>query len=245
LFVSLKEIGKLYFRVTTGVAFGLILLALLSSPFSWNIFDTNDHLSSLQRMSYLLLASCLLLTIAYNVILPRLSGQVLWAIFLFGIAGVLTHAFAGQGSTILPSWLIAFNAASSTLMLGSVLGAMITGHWYLVQHKLSLAPLKITTKMYIISVALRCLVVASAIIFGGVALPSAGVFAEFDFRGYIFIGRVAVGLIIPLIFGFMTWSAVKIGSTQSATGILYATVVLVLLGETFAGFLYLMTGIPL
>ena len=43
--------------------------------------------------------------------------------------------------------------------------------------------------------------------------------------------RWLVGLVAPLIFGLMAYSAAKIRSTQSATGILYVAAVCAILGE--------------
>jgi len=47
----------------------------------------------------------------------------------------------------------------------------------------------------------------------------------------------------PLALVYFIWDTVKIRSTQSATGILYIAVFLVLIGETFSRFLFLFTSI--
>jgi hypothetical protein len=70
-------------------------------------------------------------------------------------------------------------------------------------------------------------------------------FSFVSFDSIFFMARVTIGLVIPLIFGFMIWGTVKIRSTQSATGILYATIIMVLIGEAFAQFLSNLIGIPL
>jgi hypothetical protein len=44
-------------------------------------------------------------------------------------------------------------------------------------------------------------------------------------------GRILIGLVGPAIIAWMVWQTARIRSTQSATGILYAGVVLAFLGE--------------
>lgn len=252
LFISLEEIGKLYFRVTSGVAFALIFIAMLSEPFGSIPFSEVLNLKAAsdfpQKATYMSFYICLGLIAGYNLILPRFHRPLSIAMFFFGLMGVIFFALASAPTafpaTVTP-WVAAANSVSSAMILGSVLAAMITGHWYLVQHKLSMTPLKNSTLIYVFAVIARGLCLASAIVFGAEAIASAGIFSRLDFRSYVFIGRVLIGLVLPFVFGMMTWNAAKIKSTQSATGILYATVVLVLIGETFASFLYQMTGVPL
>jgi hypothetical protein len=247
LFISLHEIGKLYFRATTGVAFALILLALLASPLGLTSSNFNGMETGLpQKAAFLLFCVSLALIAVFNLILPRHYKKILVAILVSGLLGVLFYSETARAATPhVEWWTMILNTVSSTLMLGAVLGAMITGHWYLVQHKLSLTPLKTSARIYLFSVLLRIVSVAAALLWASETAALAGWLASFDFRGYLFMARVAVGLLLPLVFGWMTWSAVKIGSTQSATGILYATVVLTLLGETFGNVLFRMTGIPM
>ena len=45
------------------------------------------------------------------------------------------------------------------------------------------------------------------------------------------IARYAVGLIVPGVFTYMVYDCVRRAANQSATGILYVTLVLVILGE--------------
>jgi hypothetical protein len=56
--------------------------------------------------------------------------------------------------------------------------------------------------------------------------------------------RYLVGIVTPLIFTWMTYDCVKRRANQSATGILYVTIVLVILGEGAALALLRSTGLP-
>lgn len=239
LFVSLQEIGKLYFRLTTWLTFVLIVFALLSQPFGpLNIvFDHSNF--SFEKLTYLsFILSCVIL-LFYNILHPRIHKQLLATVFIVGCAGIasFTLANSSQEINLVGKWLVGANAIASALILGTVLGAMITGHWYLVQHKLSIKPLMNSSVLFIGAVILKIITFLSVIL---VTLGVESLFAFFtklDFMSYLFIGRVTIGLMIPLIFGIMVWKSAKIKSTQSATGILYATIILVLIGEAFSKFL--------
>lgn len=255
LLISLNEIGKLFFRLNTLLAAGLISLALLVSPFGpiewqpWSV--TQQGVDVWAQLTYWSFLVTVLLLLAYNVMHPKLHGTLLALSFLTGLAGISSFALV-----VKPTFAVGFgqhalavlNGIASTLLLGSVLAAMITGHWYLVQHKLSLTPLKNSSRVYLFSVLLRMVfVVLSLVLYWNVELRTSPLrlLTSLDFDSILFLLRFGIGLLVPLVFGLMIWSAVKIRSTQSATGMLYATIVLILIGETFARFLYFSVGIPL
>ncbi len=253
LFISLKEIGKLYFRVTTLMACTLIVFALLAKPFGdiefFSLLRGDINLS--QRLAYVFFLSTSVLLIIYNIVHPRLHKPLLALSFIFGILGISSYSVAIYQPLLVDSQMIVLfvaNEIGGALILGSVLGAMITGHWYLVQHKLSLTPLKNSSVIYITSVLLRIVLIGLSILIffkmkeGGELVNA---ILSLNGSGYIFIGRIVFGLIVPLVFGIMVWKSTKIRSTQSATGILYATIILVLMGETFGKVLFFLIGIPL
>ena len=64
--------------------------------------------------------------------------------------------------------------------------------------------------------------------------------------GMFFLGtRLVVGLALPLLFAWMARSSLRLGNTRSATGILYASTVLVLIGAAISISLQDTYGIPL
>lgn len=253
LFISLKEIGKLYFRVTTLVACALIVFALLAKPFGdigfFSLFSDDTNLA--QRLTYVFFLSTSFLLIIYNIIHPRLHKPLIALSVILGILGISSYTVAIYQPLLPDSTMIALfvaNGIGGALILGSVLGAMITGHWYLVQHKLSLEPLKNSAMIYISSVLLRIVLIGLNIL-TFFAIKEGGELVDailsLNGSGYIFIGRIIFGLIVPLVFGIMVWKSTKMRATQSATGILYATIILVLMGETFGKVLFFLIGIPL
>ena len=68
----------------------------------------------------------------------------------------------------------------------------------------------------------------------------------FDPFGLFYLGtRVAVGLALPLVFAAMAASSLRFQNTRSATGILYASTVLVLIGTAVSVFLQDSYRVPL
>jgi hypothetical protein len=68
----------------------------------------------------------------------------------------------------------------------------------------------------------------------------------FGATGLFYLGtRVTVGLVMPLLFAWMAAGALKYRNTRSATGILYASTVLVLIGAAVAVSLQDIYGVPL
>ncbi|MFQ5769747.1 MAG: hypothetical protein ACE5HX_04370 [bacterium] len=253
LFVSIKEIGNLFYRVTTGVAFILMVLAMISHPFAnVNVTDLmNIESNSTQVLTYWFFILSMFFILIYNLMHPRFHKQLLSVVVTFGIIAVGFYSVAIHQSLkikVFENVLFVMNDIAATLILGSALGAMITGHWYLVQHKLSLTPLKHSVSIYLSSVIFRIIMTIFTIIFYwklSIHTTLIANLASLNFTSYIFIGRIVIGLFIPLLFGVMVWKTAKIRAKQSATGILYATIIMVLIGETFAKFLNYTIGIPL
>jgi hypothetical protein len=151
----------------------------------------------------------------------------------------------GSGSSGL--LLSVAGALSSSLLLGSVSVSMVLGHWYLIVPKLSIAPLKQGTLWLVGALAMRSIVVASVLAtrgWGVVQITRASdVF--FSTLGLFFLIRTITGLAAPLLLIGLIWQTVKMRSTQSATGLLYVALVLVLFGELISQFLTVATGLPL
>ncbi len=136
--------------------------------------------------------------------------------------------------------LLAVNYAAGALLLGSVLSAMLLGHWYLVVKDLPVAPLKTLTFLLFGSLALRAAATAAAFL-----LDSPGGSRVVD-RSFLFVlvyGLFSLGT--PMAMSWMVWGTVKIRSTQAATGILYGVTAFILMGEAAARFVLLRTGFPL
>lgn len=116
----------------------------------------------------------------------------------------------------------------SALVVGSATTAMLMGHSYLVAPAMTMTPL------------LRLLAVGAGSVILRIGLACFGLWGWASTRGasnlemelVLWLSvRWALGLVAPLLLGWMAWEAVRIRSTQSATGILYVVVIVCFLGE--------------
>ena len=155
---------------------------------------------------------------------------------------VITGAFLGLVISLPDKQptLLTLHLLTSGAMLGSSLVAMNLGHAYLQNAALSFDHLVRLAKLFL-----------------GSAIAKTGVFVALfwtqvgswwpklldDFDGMLIVARVVAGLIGTMVLGLMVLSCAKARANQSATGILYATVVFVLVGEAISMYLTLGRGI--
>jgi hypothetical protein len=138
--------------------------------------------------------------------------------------------------------LQAMNEISSAALLGASVTAMLVGHSYLISPGLSLTPLTRMLIAMFVSIGVRVGIAASTF----VLWMSSPERSDGSLEIWLWLPvRWLVGLVAPLIFGLMAYSAAKIRSTQSATGILYVAAVCAILGELVGVLLARQTGLPL
>ncbi len=150
----------------------------------------------------------------------------------------LVAALLMAGSAHGGPWVIADDLTSAAL-LGSAATAMLMGHSYLIAPAMSLAPL------YRLLGALGiCLVVRMVLAGAGLWLWTGRLGASnLETEMWLLLPvRWGLGLVAPLVLGWMAWESARIRSTQSATGILYVVVILCFLGELTSQLLLVKTG---
>jgi hypothetical protein len=117
---------------------------------------------------------------------------------------------------------------SSSALLGAATTSMLLGHSYLIAPGLTVRPLLRALLVLGACLLLRC-VVAGAELWSWTEVSSSH---SLDTEVVLWLAvRWTVGLVAPLVLGWMAWEAAKIRSTQSATGILYVAVICCFLGE--------------
>lgn len=117
---------------------------------------------------------------------------------------------------------------SSALLLGAAMTAMLMGHSYLIAPSMSLVPL--LRLIWILAGA----VLVRGLIEGGRLLwwTREHDWAMLGTETLLWLPvRWGVGLLLPLVLGWMAWQTTRIRSTQSSTGILYVVVIFCFLGE--------------
>jgi hypothetical protein len=163
-----------------------------------------------------------------------------------GGGALVAEALALSPGSPLPVAAVLFvpSLLAGAALMGSVLLAMILGHFYLVIPRLTIDPLRRLTNGYLGSILAR-LVVAGAVL--ALAWPlevEPGRSLLLD-QATILAPRALFGLAGPLLLCFLARGTVAIKSTQSATGILYGATVLVVFGELAASWLAVNARLPI
>ncbi len=185
------------------------------------------------------------------------AAALLWYVWLRARGACITPALialAAGLAALAAEWcsvphrlLCMTGAVSSGLLLGAVSVSMVLGHWYLVDTSLSIASLKRGALGYCAAVGARSIHVAVALVYGGwqALRLSRAEDIFFTSLGFFFLIRILIGLAAPALLAGLIWKTVQMRSTQSATGLLYVALTLVLFGELISQFLTLATGFPL
>ncbi|MBI2931396.1 MAG: hypothetical protein HYY16_07070 [Planctomycetes bacterium] len=234
-----RPLGGYFFRFHAFVVVGMLILAglvgqpLLAPRPPGTVALTIHIAAAAFALSGLALAAAIGMT----------RGDVPSRIFLLpvpaGAALAILTAFSAH-----PGWfeggLRTAHLLSGALLLGTSVVAMILGHWYLVNAALSFDLLLRLTRLLLLAIAVKLLVSGTLVALNFERLATSA--PEFD---RLLAGlRAAVGLLGAGVLAFMAHSCAKIKSNQSATGILYITVVLVLIGELVSVYLTLERGLP-
>lgn len=231
------EVGKKFYTIHGLGAIGLLLLSFsvlryqfqLSESLVWFVFSI--FFSTLY---------CLLISKPKCIHLPLFFLGTLGAVFaiLIDLSSHVNEALYGRA---------ALNSILSSFLLGFTMTAMLLGHWYLNQPKMSGDELKRITVGFLVLVVLRFLVSTTLLfkLFGSV--PEAQIYHELlgTTPGIFLVMRYFWGILGPLGLAYFIWGTVKIRSTQSATGILYVAVVFVLIGEIISQYLTFFHGLPI
>jgi len=171
----------------------------------------------------------------------RLRAPLLSGALAAGLAAVLL------GTPAQPRLLATVTDLTSILLLGAAASAMILGHFYLVVLDLPITALRRLTVLLVVGLVLRAAVVAWALAGTPEGLADARLIAAglWSPDGIFVWMRILFGLAGPLSLVWFIWKTVEIRSTQSATGILYVQLFLVLSGELLAKYLRVAAGFPL
>ena len=168
---------------------------------------------------------------------------------LLGLSALLL-AWARFQLTPLSAPFAALDTLLAALMLGGANFAMIFGHWYLVIPGMKLDPLRSVSRDLLWIALARALVLAAGIVFYRNALPAGRLMplSVWLWPGpgqYFFIQRVLYGLLAAAPLAWMAAKCADLRNTQSATGILYALELAVLVGEGLSRHLTVLSRLPL
>ena len=146
-----------------------------------------------------------------------------------------------------PNWAGPSMALSAGILMGSVSIAMLLGHWYLVIPGLPMSHLRRFTFFMAGCIGLRMAsgMISLASSHSSPALEGASAWSVAGgMAGFYFWQRIGIGLLAPAILAWLVYRTIRIGSTQSATGLLYVMMIFVLVGEMISRYLYVSLGVP-
>lgn len=247
-----KDVTDGFFRIQMRVLLGLcVLAALLFSVDSGGeltgTLDTSQAAaakevasvspSTLTFIRNLCLAACFVsyLGSIFWALGRRLPGNLCIYTLLFTCVAamvVYSRAWATHGTLALQ--LLADTASAG--VLGGMLTGMLLGHWYLTTPTMSLKPLLWFNVAILVAAVLRLLASAWAIGVHGSAM---------DPTQQIWLGmRWLGGIVTPIVTTLLVWRIMKHRNTQSATGVLFAGLILVFMGEMTAILLERATFVP-
>ena len=229
LMLSPTQVPPRFFRVQYLTALALLAVAIF---FLRDLADVR---------LWTLLAVSMLLAFAGSIVwhLDGHPGQrillIMANVALLGT--LLAGGLAGRGDKDTP-WVAADDVLSAAV-LGAATSAMLMGHAYLIAPAMSLSPLY------------RLLGALGAILLVRIILAGLGLYwwtgrhaaGTLETEMVLWLGvRWIIGLVGPLVLGWLAWETARIRSTQSATGILYVVVILGFLGELTSQLLLEKTG---
>ncbi|TMB99355.1 MAG: hypothetical protein E6J42_03795 [Chloroflexi bacterium] len=160
------------------------------------------------------------------------------------LAGVAALAFLAQVFAI-PTWGYAGTLLSMIvggLVVGAVSMGMVLGHWYLVTPRLPEQPLREMTFFLLVAMGVQALLLVPALV-----LPRDSIANAVDtpiLQNPFFWMRVGGGLAFPMVLTWMEYDSSGVRAMQSATGLLYLAMALVLAGEVLAKGLLFVSAVP-
>ena len=132
---------------------------------------------------------------------------------------------------------------ASAMAVGAVSVAMVLGHWYLVQLKLAIAPLRRLCDIFVWILIVRLCVsgwgIASSLHAGHRLLGEPG---PIPWEALILSQRLLFGFGGSLVLAIMIKRTVALRATMSATGLLYIAILFVWVGEFLSIYLFQLTA---
>lgn len=203
-----RQIPPAFFRTLHWIALGLAVLAAV---------DLFVHAAP--EFARIAIVGCAVLaylaSVAWGLGLPRLGWPLTAALTL----GATLLVDGSRGPSAPPLERAA--GLVSGLYLGTLLCAMLLGHHYLTAPSMSIQPLVSAIRSAGLALLARA----------GLALAALAALRPAHPSSLLLLMRWGLGLAAPAVGLFLAHRTARIRSTQSATGILYATLILALLGE--------------
>ncbi len=246
--IARSPAGPGFYRMTL-----LIILACLATGLGLRFGPAAEMMPRLTIPSLAGYGIAVAATIAFGVVLRPGTQQSFATLTVAATSGALAiladPAVLSGAASIEPAGRALYRAGLIGVApaVGSVLFAMLLAHWYLIEPRMPLEPLKRVLIVFVVTQFFILISLAAVIAYHWTEWTTmdGGLLRAFTLGNALFVFmRAFLGVLAPIGLAWMTWKTVEIRSIQSATGILYAAVVFVLFGETISIYLSLATGQP-
>lgn len=251
LLMPRKEVTDGFFRIQMLVGLGLcVLAALTADPSSLTpvvssasttavpAVQIEQAKSTVSILKGLMIAGAVISYVGHIVWKLGRRGPGRVTIYLMGLCCVLSltlHAMRAD-SRANPIVQLASDYSSASV-LGAMLTGMLLGHWYLTTPTMSIQPLTWFAKTLFVAALLRMVV-------SGLVLWRFG-WSATDTTHFLWLSmRLIGGILVPAVISLMVVRILRYRNTQSATGVLFAGLILVFMGEMTAALLERDLGIP-
>ena len=178
----------------------------------------------------------------------RLRARSYTAALAIGLVGVVANSILLKPSDfgLIVAVVYGLTAITSSLVLGLVSGAMMFGHWYLIDPNLPVEYLRSFVRVLAVALIADLAALGSALgvlaVVGGAA--GAAVMGLLDSHVGLVLWRTLLGPVATLTVTWMTWQTLKVPQTMAATGLLYIAVMSALVGEMLGRFILFRTAVP-
>ena len=241
LLMPRKEVTDGFFRIQMLVALGLcVLLVLVIHPRAasqesnslTNVMTTGMRTEAGNELIRFTQVIAAVIAFAGHIVWKlgrRLPGVM--AIYAVAILCLLSLATASlAGGVNFDSLNLLLSDLTSAAVLGATLTGMLLGHWYLTTPTMSIGPLSWFTKALAVAAVVRLLMTSLSLFRFG--------FASHDVVHLLWlVVRIVGGILVPFATAVVVARILKYRNTQSATGVLFAALILVFMGEMTAALL--------
>lgn len=213
-----------FYRVHLWVLMGCHTLAGLAIFGGDNSYDENH--SILLALAIGLAVGSYVGAVAWLYEARTIGMPLLYAVAIVSLIAAILATDWSPSASGLGLTLGVLDIASGGWLLGATMAAMLLGHWYLNTPTMELVPLQRLVLLMALAIVLRTIVSAAGL---GLTLAYG---QPPEIAWWIFLGlRWLSGILGTAMLALMTWQVLKVPNTQSATGILYAGVILSFIGE--------------
>jgi hypothetical protein len=180
----------------------------------------------------------------------RLRARTYAAGLVLGMVAVVANAMLlmPRGFGAVAALAYALTAITSALVLGLVSGAMLFGHWYLIDLEMPVDYIRTWVRILgaVLIANLVTLILAIVLLAFTSGAPGASAARDlFASHSGLLAVRMILGPGATILLVWMCWQTLKIPQTMAATGLLYIAVMSVLVGEMLGRFILFRTAIPL